>query len=78
MCMVSTHTRESSVLSGIIRKALAEAVERDGLRAVARACGVAHPTLHHFLAGNRDLYLKSAELLADYLDLELKKKRPKR
>jgi hypothetical protein len=46
--------------------------------AIAVGSGVDHAVLRRFLRGERDIKLKTAESLADYLGLELTKKRSKR
>ena len=39
---------------------------------IGRGAGVPQPVLHRFVAGERDLTLRSAQKLADYFDLELR------
>jgi hypothetical protein len=48
--------------------------------AIARGAQIDHAVLRRFMNGERDIKLKTAESLAEYLDLELvkKKKRTKK
>lgn len=46
--------------------------------AIAIGSGVDHAVLRRFIRGERDIKLKTAESLADYLGLELAKKRAKK
>jgi plasmid maintenance system antidote protein VapI len=52
---------------------LRRAVLESGLtvNAVAAAAGVPQPVLFRFMAGGRDLTLRTAQKLADYFQLEL-------
>jgi hypothetical protein len=43
--------------------------------AIAIGSGVDHAVLRRFIRGERDIKLKTAESLANYLDLELVKKK---
>lgn len=46
--------------------------------AIAIGSGVDHAVLRRFMSGERDIKLRTAESLAEYLGLELVKKRSKR
>lgn len=59
------------MISAFLRKELALAAKHKSLRQIARECHVPQPTLSRFLSGERDLYLKSVELLVEYLGLAL-------
>jgi plasmid maintenance system antidote protein VapI len=52
---------------------LRQAVRDAGLsvNAVATAAGIPQPVLHRFMSGERDLTLRTAQKLADYLGLTL-------
>jgi transcriptional regulator with XRE-family HTH domain len=41
---------------------------------IAEDCGIAQPHLHYFLIGKRGLGLEKMDKLAEYLQLELRKK----
>jgi transcriptional regulator with XRE-family HTH domain len=47
--------------------------------AISRATGIAESTLSRFMAGERGLPMKTLDVLADYLDLQITtgKRRPK-
>jgi plasmid maintenance system antidote protein VapI len=40
---------------------------------ISRGAGIAQPVLHRFVKGERDLTLRTAEKLANYFHLELRK-----
>lgn len=46
--------------------------------AIAREAGIAQPVLHRFVAGERDLTLRTADKLVDYFGLELHTRRTNR
>ena len=62
-----------SLIDHNLSGALRAAVRATGLplNAVARAAGIPQPVLHRFMAGQRDLTLRTADRLARHLGLEL-------
>lgn len=62
----------SKELANILREAINNSGE--SANAIARATGVPQPTITRFLAG-ADMKLSTAARLAEYLKLELKRKR---
>jgi len=68
---------DKPTLTDVLREALREAVERDGLRPMSRATRVPHPSLIRFLRGEQSLYLAAADRLAAYLGIEAVR-RPKK
>jgi len=63
-------------MTELLRAALAERTE--SLRAIERATGVANPPLVRFLAGKQTLRLDTAEKLAAYFGIEVRRPKPKR
>lgn len=66
--------RSEATMTELLREAL-KGVE--SVRAVARAVGVAHPSLVRFRAGKQDLKLGSAEKLAAYFGIEVRTRKGK-
>ena len=64
-------------LSNVLREALREAVEKEGLRPVSRRVEVAHASLWWFLRG-RSLRLDMADRLADKLGIDAVRRPEKR
>jgi len=61
-------------MAELIRDALTNRTE--SLRAIERATGVKHPSMVNFLSGKRSFHLDSADKLAAYFGIEVR--RPKR
>ena len=62
-------------IADVLRKAIKEV---DGsLYSVSQGAEIAYPTLYRFYHGQRSLKLESVEKLADFLGLELVRKRGK-
>ncbi len=53
-----------------LRTAIADSGEN--LAAIGRAAGIPQPVLWRFVAGERDLTLRTADKLLDYFDLEIR------
>jgi plasmid maintenance system antidote protein VapI len=45
------------------------------VNAIAVESGIPQPVLHRFVTGDRDLTVRTAQKLADYLGLELRQRR---
>jgi plasmid maintenance system antidote protein VapI len=58
-------------MANILKAAIQESGET--VAAIARGAGIAQPVLHRFVAGERDLTLRTADKLAAYFKLELRK-----
>ncbi len=56
-----------------LKRAIQESTET--VAAIAREAGIPQPVLHRFVAGERDLTMKTAEKLVIYFDLELRSKK---
>lgn len=63
-------------LSEQLRKALLSSKKTK--YAIAVGSGIDHAVLRRFIKGERDIKLKTAESLAEYLGLELAKKKSKK
>lgn len=63
-----------------ISKQLLSAIDAcpETLYAIAIGAGVDTAALYRFIDGERDIYLETAAKLADYLDLELVRRKPAR
>jgi len=61
----------NQTMADVLRRAIRESGKT--INAVATAAGVPQPVLHRFLAGERDLTLRSAQKLVDYFGLELRR-----
>ena len=59
-----------------IAKTLRTAITESGenLAAIGRAAGIPQPVLWRFMAGERDLTLRTADKLLDYFELEIRPK----
>ena len=63
-------------MTELLRQALAERTE--SLRAIERATGVPNPPMVRFLAGKQTLRLDTAEKLAAYIGIEVRRRHKKR
>jgi len=70
---MSTKT-PNPTMAELIREALTDRTE--SLRAIERATGVKHPAMVNFLSRKRSFHLDSADKLAAYFGIEVR--RPKR
>lgn len=59
-------------LADVIRRAVA--ARKESTSETARGAGIPQPVLHRFMAGERDLTLRTAEKLMKYLGLEVRKR----
>lgn len=66
--------KPNPTMADLIREALMDRTE--SLRAIERATGVKHPSMVNFLSGKRSFHLDSADKLAAYFGIEVR--RPKR
>lgn len=57
-------------MTEVIKRAIRDRGEN--VTRLAKGAGVPQPVLHRFVAGERDLTLRTAEKLAAYLGLELR------
>jgi plasmid maintenance system antidote protein VapI len=62
--------KKTATIAETLRKMVVDSGEP--VTAVARAAGIAQPVLHRFVAGERDLTLRTAEKLVAHFDLELR------
>lgn len=65
---------EPQPLSKLIRDALRKAVERDGLNMTASKIGISASAVSRLICGERDIYLKTADKIADALGVTVKTK----
>ena len=56
-------------MAEILKRAIHDSGE--AVAAIARNAKIPQPVLHRFVAGERDLTMKTAEKLVEYFDLEL-------
>ncbi len=59
-------------IADTLRTAIAESGET--VYAIAKGTGIAQPVLWRFMAGERDLTLRTADKLLDYFGLEIRPK----
>jgi plasmid maintenance system antidote protein VapI len=64
-------SKSRMTMADILKAAIQESGET--VAAVSRGAGIAQPVLHRFVAGERDLTLRTADKLAAYFKLELRK-----
>jgi plasmid maintenance system antidote protein VapI len=65
--------KPNPTMSELIREALTNRTE--SLRAIERATGVKHPSMVNFLSGKRSFHLDSADKLAAYFGIEVRRPR---
>jgi plasmid maintenance system antidote protein VapI len=64
----------TTTMAETIKQAIAASGKR--VAVIARESGIAQPVLHRFVKGERDLTLRTAEKLARYFNLELRRSQP--
>jgi antitoxin component HigA of HigAB toxin-antitoxin module len=72
---MSTKT-PNPTMAELIREALTNRTE--SLRAIERATGVKHPAMVNFLSRKRSFHLDSADKLAAYFGIEVRRPRKRR
>jgi plasmid maintenance system antidote protein VapI len=68
-------SRPRRTLADVLRKAVANSGQT--VAAVSRRADIPQPVLHRFMHGERDLTLRTADRLAVYFDLELRRRKPR-
>jgi plasmid maintenance system antidote protein VapI len=60
-----------TTMADVLKRAISASGET--VAVIARGAGIAQPVLHRFVKGERDLTLRTAEKLARYFNLELRR-----
>jgi hypothetical protein len=72
-CCMGKSKAKRPTIAKTLRTAITDSGEN--LAAIGRAAGIPQPVLWRFVAGERDLTLRTADRLLEYFNLEIRPKR---